>query len=149
MDTGIRGSKGAVALVACAVAMAVAALALKAALGTIVEAPSAQAATVKATPVAEEVPDAALEPFDAASVPDPSALPEGQTADALREAVAAWAEASSVPRLSAVAETLCHGPDSPEDTWVWCFTGQAGNGQRVDFQVTWSDGVGFSCQVLY
>ncbi len=149
MDAGIRGRKGAVALIACAVAMAVAALALKAALGSVVAAPAAQAATVKATPVAEEVPDAALDPFDAASVPDPSALPEGETADALRQAVSSWAEASSVPRLAGVAETLCHAPDSPEDTWAWCFTGQAGNGQRVDFQVTWSDGAGFSCQVLY
>ena len=134
---------------ACALAMGACALVLRAALGAVSAPPAAQAAPVRATPVAEEVPDAALDPFDPSAVPDPSALPEGESADALREAVAAWADASAVPGLSGVSETLCHAPDAPGDTWVWCYSGQAANGQRVDFQVTWADGPGFSCQVLY
>ena len=78
-----------------------------------------------AAPV-EELPDPTGEPFSADGLPVGDELPEGTSADDLREAVRLWAEASSVPAIDPVDGFLVDRPEEGADgPWVWSFSGEA------------------------
>ena len=102
-----------------------------------------------AAPV-EELPDPTGEPVSADGLPVGDELPEGTSADDLREAVRLWAEASSVPAIDPVDGSLVDRPEEGADgLWVWSFSGEASDGSRVSFEVVWEHGAGFSCSVKY